>query len=297
MTAKYLILSACFVLAATIAPAADTAAIKANIRKLAAEDFRTRQEGSTFLKALDIRELFYLTTMRDAIEDPEVKHALTEIIQYLNNNNSRAAYRARKQDVEGSSAEAETNWFRRQEKTISATSGKSDISTSGEHAQSFMPTKDKVSAIALPIRFSGSGRGWVRVDLVEDDRGRPTGAILGQSWLYVTEVEKGSPHPYVFEFENIPVRVGSLYWYVTQTITDTTGNRFSQGYRMSDTNPYPKGRLWVNYSGKTYHEYDALFTVYSGTNKCTSLRAPTKTELATIPQSAKTETWTSKIRK
>lgn len=251
----------------------DAARLSALIRDLGSDDFKARQDAERGLKRCPRSALPALMEHHDS-DDPEIRMRIRRIVRHVRLDLGRipqAFFVFGTQDRSG--------WKRlmagwRAKATVAA---KHTEGTAGGNytafAQSFIPRCKQIAAVEL-CTYPVSGLGWIRVDICEDDDGKPGEYVLSRAWL---KVEKPCPVPHggfmVFDIPDITVHPKKTYWltyaeYVAKDspIQSITNLGLSQGAT------YSEGKLMRRHEARPSGRHDARFRIVSKCGKVPTLR-------------------------
>jgi hypothetical protein len=142
-------------------------------------------------------------------------------------------------------------------------------------AQSFTPTKDKLTAVSLYFFKHGTPAELTHITV--SIRDNLTSSDLVNTTIDTSVVTIKSSGTWVlFDFEDIPITPGSLYFIVCSVDIGTQTNCYC--WFFSDNDTYPQGEYWLKESGSSD------WTMYSGGDFCfkTYFRKPL--DVSSAPQ-------------
>jgi hypothetical protein len=165
----------------------------------------------------------------------------------------------------------------------------SSVTSGGALAQSFVPHCEKIETVQLASYPTIGTRGWIRVDLTEDDNGKP-GRLLARSWV---RVDRGCDVPVYgympYPLGTVKVQQGKTYWMTFDEFVDadllsahSTWVLTNLGFR-AESSDFTEGRLLFG----DHQGWDANFRVpvaFDVERSCLQKASPS--DMATLPSAS-----------
>lgn len=275
--------------------------VGALIRQLGAGDYKSRVAAETALRECSRDVLPILRKFQDA-NDPEVRERVRAVIKHIQIDPSHIP-----QSVFVFDAPADPNampsgaswnnalstWH--DKVTIAANHVKGNAGTSGAFSQSFIPHCKQIKAVELQTYPIGvNARGWLRLDVMEDENGMPGNYVLARSWL---RIEKNCPARHssfvVYGIPSVEVQPDKVYWLAFSEYVDADSpERYMTNYGLSLQNEFPEGKLLRQSPGSVStpsENEDAKFRIISECGPAPMLHKATEKELENLPQPFKRE--------
>ena len=278
--------------------AADDTPLPQLITQLGADSFRDRKAAEAKLKT---QPRDSLTPLREALKDssdPETRMRLKRIITHIQSNpntipTTMTVFTSKKHGVYTKLAETY-----RGTASISTGHTEGNAGTSGPFAQSFIPKTDTITAVEVCTYALSGAYGWMRLDLCEDNKGKP-GTIIARSWIYVPEGHRFPHSDYAFhDFIDQTVDPKATYWltYLDVNIPKRSSNLINYGLTIKN-DAYADGMHWRSFSDKPSPKEDLKFRIFNKTPKPhPGYRKPTTEEIATRPTPAEQEQIESNLK-
>ena len=149
--------------------------------------------------------------------------------------------------------------------------------------QSFVPHCQVIQAVELGVYPASFDPGWVRLDVCEDDSGRPSQTILSRCWIrFDKDCPVGQWTP--FALPDLAVVPDRKYW-LRFTEFPEGDRRAIVNYRLSSLGQYAEGELLRQGSEAPSDREDAQFRIVSKCDPVPGLRAAGEAEKKTLPDS------------
>ena len=142
-------------------------------------------------------------------------------------------------------------------------------------AQSFKPSLETLSSIELFISKTGSPTSDITLGIRDSLLGPDLAVVTLSSVMIPTEIDWVS-----FDFPDIPVVIGDLYYIVVRSSSGDAGSCYNWGFGYS--NPYAEGSLW--HSGKSGSSWREL-SIFDFCFKTYGIVGPTNPMLSFFPSS------------
>jgi hypothetical protein len=268
--------------------------VKALIEQLAADKFPQREAAEEALKACP-RSILPMLTERADSDDPEISMRARRIATFLMEDPSKipqacfvitlhpelqaaeqAGYWAQNQDA----------WRKKAKVGASNTTGKAF--SAGGFAQSFIPRCAQIQAVEVAAYPIGASPGWLRLDLVADDNGKPGKQVLARSWLKIPVAQLGMNIDYLpFDLPDTPVQPDKRYWMVFAEhavgVSRPGGYHSLTNFTNSDKDDYKDGALWWAGGDAADHGQDANFRIISECDKAPVTHEASEEEKKDMP--------------
>ncbi|MBN4074104.1 HEAT repeat domain-containing protein [bacterium AH-315-E10] len=290
---KILAISIIFLFTAITIVADET---KSLIKELGDDSFRVRVAAEKKLMRSNREALPFLRQVEHS-DDPEVRQRARRIMIHILNNPNNIP-----QKVYILKAPKNLNYRDRQAHWKSAmdaynlsikiatshTEGKS--STSGNFFQSFLPKSKRIEAVAVHVYPVSSGWGWLRLDIYEDNNGRPAKAVLVRCWVRVNKNTRAPHNTYmVFDIPDLDVKPDQTYWLGYSEYRDAaSNNRSITNYGISTNKDYYKDGVLIR-NKRTNNPsilQDVHFKIIKKTGKVKAplMQTATEAERKTLPK-------------
>jgi len=272
------------------AKAADTNRVAALIKQLAAGDFKTRSAAEKELAACP-RSVVPVLRAWENTDAPELQVSIRNIIRAILTDPNRIATAYYVFDTgSGDLSARKTKWAASAEEwrgkatvAVAFTNGRS--STAGSFAQSFVPHCNEIQTVELGVYPASFDQGWTRLDVREDEEGRPAPLVLARCWILFDKecpVLHGQWTP--FAFPDLTVDPARKYW-LCYSEYPTGEHRAIVNYKLNmEQDGYAEGGLWRASNSSPSAQEDALFRVLSNGGPPPGLRAATDEERKSLPK-------------
>lgn len=254
--------------------------VEALIAKLGADTYSDRNRAEETLRSLPRTALPALRAHAES-PDPEIRTRLGNVIAYLQNDPDRIPQTVWK--INGVSQRS-INEFKRtwnaalQDWHETAVTGEEHTNaqsgTGGGFAQSFKPNCSQIAAVGLYTYPVNNGWGWMRVDICEDDNGRPGSYVLARAWLKIEKGFHGSHSvAMLYDIPDVTVRPNGVYWVTfAEFRASDSPSKYLTNYGVSINNGYREGQLLRDLSSDSRSTHDAKFIIYAKCKTVPTLR-------------------------
>jgi hypothetical protein len=261
------------------------------IAQLGAARFEDRQAAEQELKKESRAALSALWKHRES-PDPEIAMRVQNIIKHIKANPGAIpeAFFAfdRKPELDLPNKKkaywdaAMNAWYSNAVVAARNDTAKDTSGTSGSFAQRFVPHTDRIGAIAFPLYIYEQKEGWLRLEVCDDDNGRPGAYVLARVWLLAHRNGLAAPHVFVvFDIPDVEVDPKQTYWFkfedtqqMTQFVISHQKDVYPEGHLLIY---HPDGKILPFSSGS-----DAMFRIISKCGPVPLLHPATGAELKTL---------------
>lgn len=285
-------------LATPLASADNGKSLPQLIEQLGADSFRARKAAELQLKEQSRDSLAILHAAQKNTTDPEVRMRLERILSHIRSNPDTIPTTIKVFTSKERGTYKNLAQTYRESASISAQHIDGTAGTAGPFAQSFIPRTETITAVEVCTYALSDAYGWMRLDLCEDDQGKP-GVILARSWIYIPKGHRFPHSEYAFhDFADQKVDPETTYWltYIDINLPKRSNNLINYGL-STKSDAYPDGVHWRGYSNQPKPNEDLKFRIFNTSpNAHPGYRDPTKAEVDSRPTRQEQEQLESKLK-